>query len=377
MSTTTPFFTILVPTKNRHHIVGYAIQSVLDQTFEDFEIVVMDNDDGELTKEALANFKDTRVRYYRSGGLNMSQNWERALEKSTGKFVTVLEDKQAYYPFALKVIHDAIVASNSDVVVWEWDVYEDQRNLAISRRRSEIVKSVSSRKILDFYVNDPSKAGSYMPRMLNSCIRSDIIVEIKKHPNVDRFFSEYAPDLCAAFYSLAYVNEVHLLNRGIGLVGYNNLSNAVRGRLGDGKEVKYYGVPTGRVAELEYVPIKSLRLTYNTVYNDYLRLRSEIGGKLEQYTMNAVAYAKVCLWDVVRMYNSGADPQVVLSEFRLILEYLRRERLGLREYASISLFVLYVLKMTIVKVWRKLTAVTWEANDIYSAAGRFPSPPPA
>src|SRR5439155_7888958 len=98
------------PTKNRSEIVGGAIQSVLDQTFDDFELVISDNDDSETaTRDAVAKFSDPRIRYFRtSGKLPMHENWENALDLARGEFVLVLEDKQRLVRNALQILHHCI-----------------------------------------------------------------------------------------------------------------------------------------------------------------------------------------------------------------------------------------------------------------------------
>lgn len=362
-----PFFSILLPTKSRHQLVAFAIQSVLDQDFRDFEIIVMDNDDEDLTRDVVARFKDPRVRYFRSGGLNMSQNWEAALGQAAGQYLTVLEDKQAYYATALSTMHAALKKTKLDVIVWEWDQYRDSQRRAIARKHSEAPRVISSIDILKMYVSAPAGAGRYMPRMLNSCVRREIIQQVQEHPNVRRFFAQFAPDLNAAFYVLSAIDEVCFLGRALGLVGYSNLSNAVVSRLGNGVDFKYYGTTAGREMALPHVPLKSFRLTYNAVYNDYLRVRSEIGGKLDQYAMTKVAYVKVCLWDVVRLYNTGASTSVVMFELRQILAYLFGSKTRPREFAALLLFVPFVVRMLVSKLVSKIGSTSWPAENIYRA----------
>src|SRR5439155_13901434 len=75
---TAPFFSVVIPTKNRSFLVGGAISSVLRQSFPDFGLVVVDNDDTDATQKVVASFDDPRVRHVRTGGLSMPDNWEAA-----------------------------------------------------------------------------------------------------------------------------------------------------------------------------------------------------------------------------------------------------------------------------------------------------------
>ena len=102
-----PFFSILLPTKNRSEIVGGAVESALGQTFPDYELIVSDNDDSPTaTAAVLSRYRDPRVRYCRtSGKLPMHENWENAYRQASGEHVLVLEDKMRLVPNALEILH--------------------------------------------------------------------------------------------------------------------------------------------------------------------------------------------------------------------------------------------------------------------------------
>jgi glycosyltransferase involved in cell wall biosynthesis len=66
-----PFFSIIIPTYNSADKLSKAIKSVLDQTFIDFEIIVVDDGSLDNTKEIIFGFDDFRVKYFwipNSGG---------------------------------------------------------------------------------------------------------------------------------------------------------------------------------------------------------------------------------------------------------------------------------------------------------------------
>ncbi len=60
-----PTVSVVIPTYNRAHLLGRAIQSVLDQTYRDFELIVVDDGSTDNTEEVVEGLSDERVKYIR------------------------------------------------------------------------------------------------------------------------------------------------------------------------------------------------------------------------------------------------------------------------------------------------------------------------
>jgi len=293
-----PFFSIIIPTKNRAHIVGFAVQSVLNQSFTNFEIVLIDNDDTDATSNILGSFDDTRIRYIRTGGLSMVQNWRRGFAETKGKYLSVLEDKHALYPDALARIHQAIDDTMLDVVAWGTDVFNDKKNIAftLSDNKSEHYSLVSSQDLLNCYIKNPNEIFERMPRLINSCISRKLINEIGLKFNGDGFIRDFSPDACAAILTLSSADSLIYLNRPCGIEGYRNLSNALKWMRGDSKFMGFNSI----VFDPE-VGIKNQRLIHNTVYNDYVRVMRSNKMQSTFPRMNPNVYAVLCARDAGRL----------------------------------------------------------------------------
>lgn len=60
-----PTVSVVIPTYCRAHLIGQAIQSVLNQTYQDLEIIVVDDCSSDNTEEIVRSIKDDRIRYLR------------------------------------------------------------------------------------------------------------------------------------------------------------------------------------------------------------------------------------------------------------------------------------------------------------------------
>jgi len=65
MADRVPTVSVIIPTYNRAYLLGRAIQSVLDQTYQDFEVIVVDDASSDNTEEVVKSFNDERIRYIR------------------------------------------------------------------------------------------------------------------------------------------------------------------------------------------------------------------------------------------------------------------------------------------------------------------------
>ena len=60
-----PRVSVIMPSYNHERFVGVAVQSILDQTFQDFEIIVTDDGSKDQSVEVIGSFTDPRIRFFR------------------------------------------------------------------------------------------------------------------------------------------------------------------------------------------------------------------------------------------------------------------------------------------------------------------------
>lgn len=74
-----PTVSIIIPTYNRRQSIGRSIKSVLNQTYRDFELIIVDDGSTDGTREIVAGFNDSRIRYIRH-----DKNRGEAAARNTG-----------------------------------------------------------------------------------------------------------------------------------------------------------------------------------------------------------------------------------------------------------------------------------------------------
>lgn len=94
---------VIITTFNRSRLLGKAIESVLSQTYKDFELIVLDNSSSDDTKEVVRRFGDPRIVYVRHAPLGISQARNLGVEKARGEFVGFLDDDDEWLPEKLSL----------------------------------------------------------------------------------------------------------------------------------------------------------------------------------------------------------------------------------------------------------------------------------
>src|SRR6266498_1233881 len=103
-------FSIVIPTYNRADLITETIRSVLEQTYRNFEIIVVDNCSADNTAEVLQPFVDAdQVRFLRN-----EKNYERAYSRNRGianakgDFLSLLDSDDFMYPTCLQDAYEFI-----------------------------------------------------------------------------------------------------------------------------------------------------------------------------------------------------------------------------------------------------------------------------
>lgn len=98
-----PKVSVIIPTHNRAKILHLAVKSVLHQTFQDFEIIIVDDASQDNTEEVIRGFRDNRIKYFRremSGGDAVARNL--GIVNSEGEYIAFLDDDDEWFPKKLQ-----------------------------------------------------------------------------------------------------------------------------------------------------------------------------------------------------------------------------------------------------------------------------------
>ncbi|GAA6621694.1 glycosyltransferase family 2 protein [Scytonema sp. NUACC26] len=94
-----PKISVCIPTFNRINLLPYAIESVLKQTYQDFELIVCDDGSQDGTSNLMFQYTDSRIKYIRhSQNIGKSNNMRSGFDAATGDYFIKFDDDDRLTP---------------------------------------------------------------------------------------------------------------------------------------------------------------------------------------------------------------------------------------------------------------------------------------
>lgn len=98
-------FSIIIPTYNRANLIGRCLESVIAQTYKNWEAIVVDNYSEDNTEEIISSLNDKRIHFFKNhnyGVISVSRNF--ALDKAKGQWICFLDSDDSWSPHKLNAI---------------------------------------------------------------------------------------------------------------------------------------------------------------------------------------------------------------------------------------------------------------------------------
>ena len=112
-----PLFSIIIPTYNRAKLLKVAIQSVIDQTYEDWELIVVDDGSTDETKNIVKGIKDSRIKYVYQENKKLSAARNTGVKNSVGKYICFLDDDDYYLGNHLEAFNNYLSQNNFPLII--------------------------------------------------------------------------------------------------------------------------------------------------------------------------------------------------------------------------------------------------------------------
>jgi Glycosyltransferases involved in cell wall biogenesis len=126
-----PAVSVIIPTYNRAHTISQSIISILNQTYNNFELIIVDDGSTDNTEEVVKNFNDKRIKYIaHKENRGAASALNTGISFSSGSFVTFNGSDDEWLPEKLEEEMKGFKTSDSKVgVVYSalWEIYNNKK----------------------------------------------------------------------------------------------------------------------------------------------------------------------------------------------------------------------------------------------------------
>lgn len=229
---TKPHFTIVIPTRNRLRTLKHAIRTCLEQEYENFSVIVANNNCSDGTGDYVASLNDPRVVQLTSDAdLPMGENWGRVMPEaiSRGGFVTYLGDDDGLLPGALALAASIIQNQHCEALTWRKVEYA-WPDVVVGEYRNYFSISIDPTLVIqdsaEFLagIHDRTVGYDEGPGLYSSFVSAAVLARLAPAEG-GSWFAAFAPDIYSCFAIAGAVPEYCKCKFGLTVNGASGSSN--------------------------------------------------------------------------------------------------------------------------------------------------------
>lgn len=172
-----PYFSVIIATYNRAHSIQKAIESILTQSFQDFEIIVVDDASTDNTQEILSRIDDPRLICIRN-----EKNEERCVSRnkgiylSSGKYICFLDSDDYHLPNHLETIYREIQTVYEPDAFFFTNAWNETSNGIRSERICPDYEGVNPYTYFLHYTVNPQRWAVSRNSMMNHLFDPEVVI---------------------------------------------------------------------------------------------------------------------------------------------------------------------------------------------------------
>lgn len=123
----TTIISVIIPVFNGEKTIKETVDSVLNQTFTQFELIIINADSTDSTLEIISQIQDPRIKIFSYPQANVAVNRNRGFHHSIGEFITFIDADDLWTPDKLEAQYNALLENPKAAVVYSWtDAIDEQ-----------------------------------------------------------------------------------------------------------------------------------------------------------------------------------------------------------------------------------------------------------
>lgn len=301
-----PLFSVILPTKDRAELALAVIRHTLRQSFRDFELIVVDNGDSGTIFQSASDLGDNRIKFVRTGGLNMPDNWQAGIDHAEGKYLLMIEDKLFLTFDCLEQCAAIIRAKNHPLITWMMGVCKGEHCSTLAPTGMPSTQTLQSEEF--FRYGSHCMLDHYQkraPRGINMLVERSFAKQVEA--KAGRLCRAMSPDYSLGALLLPFTPDFIHVNAVFGRVLENGPSNGEQlSRRTTAARAFWSSLGLTDEELLHFVPLKIVTL-HNLMVSDLFRFWRAAGISESQLKLDWKGYFLMMFYDCVLMQKQGIE----------------------------------------------------------------------
>ncbi len=144
-----PLVSVLMNCYNSSKFIGKAIQSVIDQSYKNWELVIWDDGSTDDTLKTIKKFKDSRIKLFSEiNNVGLGKSRTKATKKLNGSLISILDSDDYYHPEKLNKQVDIFQKFPEVAICATWTVIQDQNYKFKKNYAPKIDNNILKKKLI-------------------------------------------------------------------------------------------------------------------------------------------------------------------------------------------------------------------------------------
>lgn len=128
-----PLISIIMPNYNRGDCIEHSINGILNQTFQNFELIIIDDGSTDNSVERIKSFKSEKIKLFTQENKGVSAARNLGIQNASGNWISFCDSDDVYLPTRLETFLELDI--DEDCLIYSgWIVFEKDKNKTIIRR---------------------------------------------------------------------------------------------------------------------------------------------------------------------------------------------------------------------------------------------------
>lgn len=173
----TCYFTIIVPVYNTEKYLRYCLDSILEQTFEDYEVILINDGSTDDSAAICSEYvkKDKRIRVIEQENKGLLQVRRAGLKAAKGKYIMHIDSDDSCKKMMLEHMYNYIQQYNADMIIFNYDLVDDNNSFiktvkpSISNLENNVFEKESKAKLVKAFIE-----GYELNNLVTKCAKREI-----------------------------------------------------------------------------------------------------------------------------------------------------------------------------------------------------------